>query len=211
MLALAAGTHVFWITSRAAGVLALLLASLSVCVGLTTGGRLLRRGTRDLRILHEALSLAALVALVVHALSLLGDAYLRPSLADLTIPFAGSFGEPWLAIGIVAGWATLLLGASYHVRGRIGVQRWRRLHRFTALAWLLSLVHALGEGTDAGTAWFLLATGIVAAPAATLLVVRLTQRPAAPAAPMDPAVPARSAGSSAPSQRPSASRLWSGA
>jgi len=42
MLALAA-THVFWITSRAAGVVALLASSLSVAVGLTMGGRLLAR------------------------------------------------------------------------------------------------------------------------------------------------------------------------
>ncbi len=43
-----------------------------------------------------------------------------------------------------------VLGLSYYARARIGVQRWRRLHRFAALAWLLGLVHALGEGTDAG-------------------------------------------------------------
>jgi len=33
---------------------------------------------------------------------------------------------------------------------RIGVNRWRALHRWTALVWLLSLVHAIGEGTDRG-------------------------------------------------------------
>src|SRR4051812_38210742 len=131
-----AATHVFWITSRAAGVLALLLSSVSVGVGLTMGGRMLPRAQRNLRVAHEALSLAALTALLVHAVSLLGDSYLSPSVADLTLPFASSFREPWMAIGIVAGWATLLLGASYYVRARIGVQRWRRLHRFTALAWL---------------------------------------------------------------------------
>ena len=66
-----------------------------------------------------------------------------------------------------------LLGLSYYVRGRIGVERWRRLHRFTALAWLLGVAHALGEGTDAGTTWFLVSAGVVAAPAALLLGARL--------------------------------------
>jgi len=42
--------------------------------------------------------------------------------------------------------------------GKIGVARWRRLHRFTALTWLLSIAHALGMGTDAGSSWFLVAT-----------------------------------------------------
>jgi len=206
MTALAA-THVFWITSRAAGVVALLAASVSVSVGLTMGGRFLRRAQRLLRPLHEALSLAALSALALHALSLLGDAYLHPSLADLTIPFASSFRQPWLAIGIVAGWASALLGLSYYARGRIGVARWRRLHRFTAVAWLASLVHALGMGTDAGATWFLASVGIVTVPALTLLVMRLTEEPATPAA----ASPPPAARVRPPAERASAPRLWSGA
>ncbi|HET6449272.1 MAG TPA: hypothetical protein VFG31_09200 [Conexibacter sp.] len=200
MLALA-DTHAFWITSRAAGVLALLLASLSVSVGLTMGGRFLVRAQRDLRPLHEALSLAALAALALHAVSLLGDAYLRPSLADLTIPFASSYGAPWMAVGILAGWATALLALSYYARGRIGVARWRRLHRFTALAWLAAIVHALGMGTDAGTSWFLVALGIATVPALTLLVLRLTEERAAPTAAPPAAQP--------PVDRSPAPHLWS--
>jgi methionine sulfoxide reductase heme-binding subunit len=199
---LAAATHAFWITSRAAGILALLLASVSVSVGLTMGARLLPRAQRDLRPLHEALSLAALAALVVHAVSLLADSYLHPSLGDVALPFASGFREPWMGIGIVAGWMTLLLGVSYYARGRIGVARWRRLHRFTALAWLLALVHALGEGTDAGTAWFLVAVGIAVVPALTLLIVRWTDE--APAVNAPPAVPRAPSESEA-----SPPRLWS--
>jgi methionine sulfoxide reductase heme-binding subunit len=171
MLALTTGTHVFWITSRAAGTVALLLSSLSVCVGLAMGGRLLGR---DLRTMHEALSLATIAALLVHVISLLGDSYLHPSVADVALPFASSYKQPWMTIGIVAGWLTILLGLSYYARARIGVRRWRRLHRFTALAWLLGLAHALGEGTDAGTAWFLAALALVAIPAFALLAVRMT-------------------------------------
>lgn len=173
MLALTTGAHLFWITSRAAGTAALLLASISVCVGLAMGGRLLPRGGRDLRTTHEALSLATMAALAVHALSLLGDSYLRPSFADVTLPFASSYGQPWMTIGILAGWLTILLGLSYYMRARIGVQRWRRLHRFTALAWLLGLAHALGEGTDAGAAWFIAAVALVATPALVLLAIRM--------------------------------------
>lgn len=204
MLALAADTHVFWITSRAAGAVALLLASLSVGVGLTMGGRMLPRAQRSLRPLHEALSLATLAALALHALSLLGDAYLQPSLADLAVPFASGFGEPWMAIGIVAGWATLLLGASYYVRGRIGVARWRRLHRFTALAWLLSIAHTLGMGSDAASAWFLVSLGIVVVPALTLLILRWTEQPAA-----GPAAASSRAPAPGPAERQSAPHLWS--
>ena len=60
-----------------------------------------------------------------------------------------------MAIGIIAGWGMVLLGLSYYVRERIGVARWKILHRFTALAWILGIVHCLGEGSDAGRTWFL--------------------------------------------------------
>jgi len=162
--------HAFWITSRAAGIIALLAASLAVTVGLS------RRG-RDWRVVHESLSLATMVALAVHALSLLGDSYLKPSLADVTIPFVSSYERLWMSVGIVAGWAFVILGLSYYVRARIGIQRWRVLHRFTALAWVLGVGHGLMMGTDAGAAWFELAVALVVIPAGALLVRRLTPTP----------------------------------
>ena len=83
-----------------------------------------------------------------------------------------------MSVGIVGGWMFVILGLSYYVRGRIGPQRWRKLHRFTALAWVLGVVHALMMGTDAGAAWFLLAAALVVLPAGALLVRRLDPGPA---------------------------------
>jgi methionine sulfoxide reductase heme-binding subunit len=183
ILATAVGPHLFWITSRAAGIAALLLASLSVCVGLLMGGRIFKARKPDLRVTHEALSLATLAALVVHGLTLLGDGYLHPSLGDIAIPFLSGYKTFWTSMGIVAFWALLVLGLSYYARNRIGVQRWRKLHRFAALAWVLGLAHSLGEGTDAGQAWFLAMVAIVAAPALALLLARL-QRSTTSSAPV---------------------------
>jgi sulfoxide reductase heme-binding subunit YedZ len=104
---------------------------------------------------------------------------------DITIPFASSYKTVWTSIGIVAGWSVIALGLSYYARKRIGTRRWRRLHRFTALAWLLGLGHALGEGTDAGRAWFLAMVAIVAVPAIALLTTRLAGR-GGPAAGLQP-------------------------
>ncbi|HEX4435730.1 MAG TPA: ferric reductase-like transmembrane domain-containing protein [Solirubrobacteraceae bacterium] len=174
--ATAIGPHVFWVMSRAAGIAALILSSLGVCVGLLMSGRLRRLGP-DLRVAHEALSLATLGALLIHGVSLLGDSFLHPSLLDISVPFASSYRTLWTSAGIVAFWALALLGLSYYARTRIGVQRWRRLHRFTALAWALGIAHSLGEGTDAGQTWFLAMTAIVVVPALTLLAGRwLTAR-----------------------------------
>lgn len=174
MTAAVPGTHFFWITSRAAGTAALLLSSVSVGVGLAMGGRLVKARGTDLRILHEALSLATLAALVVHATSLLGDSFMRFGVLDLTIPFVSSYKVPWMAAGIAGGWMLLVLGLAYYARGRIGVARWRALHRFTALAWLLAVGHSLGEGSDAGSMWFLASAGAVTLPTLVLLIARMT-------------------------------------
>jgi methionine sulfoxide reductase heme-binding subunit len=169
------GSQVFWITSRAAGIVALLLSSAAVGVGVSMGGRFLKGRGPDLRVTHEALALSTLFALVVHAASLLGDSYFHPSLATLTVPFAGAYRTPYLAVGIIAGWGMALLGLSYYLRDRIGVARWKVLHRLTALAWLLGLVHTLGTGTDAGRPWFLAMLGVTALPVPGLIAWRLAR------------------------------------
>jgi sulfoxide reductase heme-binding subunit YedZ len=174
--------HLFWTTSRAAGTVALIVASLAVCLGLLMGTRLLKRfGAADLRATHEVLSLTAMVAIAVHGLALIGDRYLHPSLLDISVPFASAYKTGWTSLGIVSGWALVALGISYYARGWIGPARWRRLHRFTALAWAMGLVHSLGEGTDAGRAWFLAMIGVVAVPALLLLVWRMTASGRSPA------------------------------
>jgi sulfoxide reductase heme-binding subunit YedZ len=172
--------HLFWITSRAAGIAALVLASLAVSVGLIMSLGLLKRTGSDRRSIHEMLSLATIVAIVVHATALLGDKYLHPSLADISIPFVSGYKSGWMTLGIVSGWALIVLGLTYYVRGRIGVARWRAIHRFTALAWLGGLGHSLGEGTDAGQLWFLAMIAVVAVPALLLLIRRHSGAKSAP-------------------------------
>src|SRR4051794_8841789 len=163
--------HLFWIASRAAGTAALLLSSAAVAAGLTMGGRLVKGRGGDLRAAHEALSLATLIAIVVHAAALLGDSYLNSSALDVTIPFVSGYKEPWMSIGIVSGWGLVALGSSYYFRTKIGVARWKRLHRWTALPWLAGILHSLREGPDARAPRFLRCRAGPVVPPHRLLVV----------------------------------------
>ena len=165
--------HLLWITSRAAGTAALVLASVGVSIGLLMGGRFVRGRGIDLRAAHETISLATFVAIVVHAIALLGDQFLHPSVADIAVPFVSGYKTVWTTIGILAGWSTILLGLSFYARRWIGQRRWRTMHRFTVLAWWLGVIHSLGEGTDAGQVWFLAMTAVVVVPALILFVARL--------------------------------------
>ena len=171
-LATATTPHLFWITSRAAGTAALFLSSISVCVGLLISGRFVRGRGADLKPIHEALSIATIVAIVIHALSLLGDNFLKPTLADVTIPLHWSYKAGWTSLGIVAGWMLIALGPSYYLRRYIGHKRWVKLHRFTALVWIAGILHSIGEGTDASSPWFLILIGSTTIPALVLLALR---------------------------------------
>ena len=173
--------HLFWITSRAAGVLALVLASLAVSLGLLMSTKLLRRRGPDLLAAHEVLSLMTIVAIVVHGVALLGDSYLKASLVDIAVPFAFAYKTFWTSLGIISGYGLALLGLTYYLRRYIGAARWRSVHRLTAVVWLAGLAHALGMGTDAGQPWFLAMLATVVIPALMLLTVRLVYRGRPPA------------------------------
>ena len=164
--------HLFWITSRAAGGAALMLSSASVGLGLMMSSRRPSANKRDLRALHEALSLTTLAMVALHGLSLLGDSFLDPGPAGIAIPFVGPYRPLWTGLGIIAGYGLAALGFSYYLRDRIGAARWRALHRFTAVFWVLAIVHTVGAGSDTAQLWFLLVSGALVLPAALLLALR---------------------------------------
>jgi sulfoxide reductase heme-binding subunit YedZ len=164
--------HLFWITSRAAGGAALLLASASVAAGLMMSSNRQSANKRDLRAIHEAMSLTTLAMVALHGLSLLGDSYLNPGVAGIAIPFVGFYRPLWTGLGIVAGYGLAILGMTYYLRDRIGAARWRRLHRLTAVFWLAAIAHTLGAGSDAVEWWFLGASAALVLPAAFLLILR---------------------------------------
>ncbi len=176
--------HLFWITSRAAGTAALISASIAVVVGL-----LISRPGADrfpLRAAHETLSLVTLGLIAIHGVSLLGDTYLNPGLTGIMLPFGNPYRPLWTGLGIIAAYGLGALGLSYYARARIGASRWKRLHRFTALFWVLGVAHSIGTGTDAGELWFLVATGCAVLPAAVLLGGTLARRAPPALAPARP-------------------------
>jgi sulfoxide reductase heme-binding subunit YedZ len=171
------GTHAFWLASRASGIVAIAMLSFTVMVGLTQGGRLpLGFKARDLTRVHEFCSLAAIVAILAHGALLLGDPWLAPTITQLVVPFKLDYRTFYTGLGITGAWIAVLLGLSYYVREHIGVKRWKTLHRFTIVAYAMSVVHVLGAGTDSGEVWLkapvLASAGIVT----VLFLMRVSQR-----------------------------------
>ena len=151
-------THqLFWFASRAFGIVAIVMLGLSVALGLTMSGRLMRRPgvNARLRHFHEASTLVTLGLIVAHGGVLLFDSYLRPGLAGITLPFAIGYRPVFTGLGVIAGWLAALLGLTFYARRRIGTRTWRKLHRFTIVAYLLALMHVVGAGTNGTSAWML--------------------------------------------------------
>jgi methionine sulfoxide reductase heme-binding subunit len=149
-------SHGWWLASRASGLVALVLVTISVFLGLAMAGKVMRRPglSKKLLAVHEQTALAGLVAIAVHGIALLGDPWLHPGVAGIAVPFAISFKTAFTGLGVIGGYLAALLGLSYYVRRRIGAKLWRKAHRATVLVWALGLVHALGAGSDASTVWF---------------------------------------------------------
>ena len=129
-----------WTTSRASGLAALMTASLAISCGLLMALRIpaLRRRAPELRAAHQALANATFALIGVHAVSLLLDPVLRPGLAGLLIPFAAPYRPLATALGQIAAYGMLALGATFYVRRRIGTQRWRSAHRWLPVFWLMA-------------------------------------------------------------------------
>jgi methionine sulfoxide reductase heme-binding subunit len=160
----------WWLSSRAAGVVAFALVACSVLLGLALANRLVRG--RTVVKLHEHLALASQVAIAVHAITLLGDRWLNPGALGLLVPFAMDYRPLFTGIGVIAGYLAVLIGLSFYVRRRIHPRRWRKLHRFTILVYVLGVIHVVGAGTDADAVWMRVVLFATGAPILFLFLLR---------------------------------------
>lgn len=169
------GTQLFWLASRSVGVVAIVLVSLSVCLGLALAARVGRGPGVPARVktMHEALALAGLGAIVLHGALLLGDSYAHPSLTQIVVPFTFNPNALWTGVGVIAGWLAALITASFYMRRWIGARNWRKLHRLTFAVYGLGVVHAIGAGSDTSSPWMMITLVAAAAPVALLGWIRL--------------------------------------
>ena len=104
----------WWLASRASGLVALALITLSVGVGLAMAGKAFRKPglPRKLMALHEHAALGGLIAIAVHGITLLGDRWLHPGPAGIAVPFVMDYRPVYTGLGIVAGYLAAALGLS---------------------------------------------------------------------------------------------------
>ncbi|MCA1683201.1 MAG: ferric reductase-like transmembrane domain-containing protein [Actinobacteria bacterium] len=157
-----AGPSVLWYLARGTGVVALLLLTTSVVLGVLNVRRVstanLPRFVFDG--LHRSVSLLVLAVLGVHILASVLDSFVSIGLVTALVPFNAGYRPLWLGLGAIAFELLVAVAITSLLRQRIGYRAWRAVHWLAYAAWPVALVHGFGTGTDSRTGWMLLVTAV---------------------------------------------------
>lgn len=162
----ATNTKTLWYLTRGTGLVALVLLTGSVLLGVVEVGgwarpawpRFVTAG------LHRNLSLLATAFVVVHIATAVLDSYAPIGWLDAVVPFHSPYRPLWLGLGAVAFDLLLAVLITSLVRRRLGYSAWKAVHWASYACWPIALVHGLGTGTDTSTSWVLaLSLGCLAA------------------------------------------------
>jgi sulfoxide reductase heme-binding subunit YedZ len=159
LIAVAGNARTFWYLTRGTGIVALLLLTASVVLGVLTTARLRtpRWPRFALSAVHRNLTLLTVVFVVVHVVTTVLDAYAPIRLVDALVPFVSAYRPVWLGLGALAFDLLLALVVTSLLRARLGYRVWRQIHWLAYASWPVALVHALGSGTDARAGFMLVA------------------------------------------------------
>jgi hypothetical protein len=147
-----------WYLTRGTGIVALILLTLSVALGVVDVRRLRtpRWPRFVLDAMHRNVSLLALAFLLVHIVTSVLDSFASIRLLDAVLPFTASYRPLWLGLGALGSDLLIALVLTSLLRRRLGYRAWRTTHWLAYACWPLALVHGLGTGSDTKAAWVLL-------------------------------------------------------
>jgi hypothetical protein len=168
-------TSPLWYTTRATGMVALVLLTISVVLGVLTTVRFARpRWPRFVTIgLHRNMSLLVLTFVVLHVVTTVTDPFVSIHWIDVVVPFVSSYRPLWLGLGTVAFDLLVALTVTSLLRTRLSHRTWRLVHWAAYLCWPVAVMHGLGTGTDTSLSWTLALTVLCVAAVVVALAWRL--------------------------------------
>ncbi len=188
-LPLVTGTKAYWFLARAGGVTAYFLLWFATLWGVLMAGKM-TKGVVDPPLafgLHEFFPTLAMVFAAIHAVVLLGDAYIGFNLFDVLVPFRAPYRTLWTGLGSLAFYLSVALIASFYLKRLVNRKLWRAFHYMAYVAFTLALVHGLMAGTDStlpAVRWMYILTGASLLFATIYRILAMTKpaRTATPAA-----------------------------
>ena len=137
MIAAAGHGRLLWYLTRGSGLVALVLLTASVVLGVLEVKRWkTERWPRFITAgLHKNLSLLAVVFLGMHIATTVVDGFAPIGWLDAVLPFRSGYRPLWLGLGAVAVDLLIALVVTSLLRGRIGYRAWRAVHWVAYLTW----------------------------------------------------------------------------
>jgi methionine sulfoxide reductase heme-binding subunit len=176
--ALAAGSSApsaLWYATRATGVVALILLTITVALGVAGAGRLeSRQLPRLVRSgLHRNVSLLTVAFVAAHVVTTVLDPFVAIGLNSAVVPFSSNYRPFWLSLGTIAFDMLLALVITSMLRSRLSFRTWHAVHWLGYACWPVALWHGLGTGTDSRLSWLLFLDALCVLVVAAAVVWRL--------------------------------------
>lgn len=173
---LATSSTPLWYTARATGIVALVLLTATVVLGVLTAGRWKTRSWPAFAQgdLHKRVSILAVVFLAIHVLTAVVDTYVNVGWPSIIVPFSSSYQPLWTGLGTVGVDLVLAVSISSALRQRISARAWRGIHWLAYGSWPVAMAHSLGEGTDSSKLWMMGIAAVCSVAVVASVVWRVT-------------------------------------
>ena len=158
-----------WFTARGAGLSALVLLTMSTCLGALVSRRGPATRRYVIQYLHRVCAGFGLAVLALHIGTILADSYAHVGWRGALIPFTSGYRPTWVALGSLAAYTFIAVALLGLARGRMaasarGARMWRGLHCLAYVGWASAIWHGFLSGTDSSVGWVrLLYVGCVVA------------------------------------------------
>ncbi len=174
-LATATGGRALWYLTRATGVVALILLTVSVVMGTVAAvGWATERWPRFLsQSVHRNVSLFCICLVGLHVLTTVSDGYVPIGFATAFVPFLTPYRPLWIGLGALAFDLLLVVMITSALRHRIGFSSWRFVHWLAYLCWPIAVFHSLGSGSDASLPFVLAIDTVCGAAVVAAVACRL--------------------------------------
>ena len=143
-------TPYLWYSTRATGIVAILLLTLVIFLGTLVANRIggTYVGRFEINELHRSLSIVAVIFLAIHIVTTVIDSYVATGWFSTVVPFVSPYKTTQVALGTIAFDLILAVWVSSLLKVRIKNGTWRFIHWFSWVSYVTALVHAALIGTD---------------------------------------------------------------
>jgi sulfoxide reductase heme-binding subunit YedZ len=148
-------SQILWYTTRATGLMAMVLLTASVVLGLLTARRTSGPGWPRFvqQDLHKRISILSVSFLGIHILTSVLDSYVHIGWFAIVIPFTSSYDRFFVGLGAISFDLLAAVFISSLLRSHLGARTWRAVHWLAYGCWPIGIAHSIGTGTDIRLGW----------------------------------------------------------